>query len=308
MSSQEDLRVVILGAGYGTRLQRDLEAIQNKPNPFSHLNGLPKPLLPLNEKPLLNFWIDLLARENISNEKIYIVTNDNFHHKFNLWAQQHNFPLGNILSDKTLTNETRLGALSDLHLAAKHFGLEKHHLLVIAGDTLLLPSFSLNGFFSHFFEKYHHNREANGCSLICYYELSDPNEVSKRGIIELKEDGSQQVVKFLEKPKPYRPDTTSNGDCSNTTHRNLQFRLFICILEKFFQDWKSLFVDTLRAEIKEMLLACLFLICWGNNSRISKHQIFQKTEQQQTTTITMDLKSQRMYLVSRLKVDSMWED
>ncbi len=50
------MKVLILGAGYGTRLARDLETT----NEYTHLRGVPKPLLPIAGKPLISHWMDII--------------------------------------------------------------------------------------------------------------------------------------------------------------------------------------------------------------------------------------------------------
>jgi NDP-sugar pyrophosphorylase family protein len=49
---------VILAAGYGTRLSRDLEMDQT--GNWRHLLGLPKPLLPIGSTPLISHWLDTI--------------------------------------------------------------------------------------------------------------------------------------------------------------------------------------------------------------------------------------------------------
>ncbi|RXM37287.1 hypothetical protein EOD39_3118 [Acipenser ruthenus] len=52
------MKAVILAAGYGTRLQRDL---QNDPTGrFKSLIGIPKPLLPVGHSALISRWIAAL--------------------------------------------------------------------------------------------------------------------------------------------------------------------------------------------------------------------------------------------------------
>ena len=50
---------LILAAGYGTRLSRDLEKDVGK---YSHIVGLPKPLLPISGAPLITHWVRVLNR------------------------------------------------------------------------------------------------------------------------------------------------------------------------------------------------------------------------------------------------------
>ena len=49
------MKAVILAAGYGTRLQRDVE--NDKTERFKHLLGIAKPLLPVGHCALISHWI-----------------------------------------------------------------------------------------------------------------------------------------------------------------------------------------------------------------------------------------------------------
>ena len=53
------MKVLILAAGYGTRLERD---IRNGGPELQSLIGVPKPLLPVSGKPLVSHWIDILRQ------------------------------------------------------------------------------------------------------------------------------------------------------------------------------------------------------------------------------------------------------
>jgi len=189
--------VVVLAAGYGTRLEREILA--DTSGKFDKLRNLPKPLIPLGGKPLLDYWIEDLKRcsEWISN--IYIVSNDHFYHQFEKWAHARSFPVKNIINDGTSANDRRLGAVADLLLGIEERKNTKSDLLVIAGDTLFLAEFDLRQFISQY-----HKLESG--SLIPYYSLKNHAEVAKRGIIEL--DDKSRVIGFREKPKP--EETKSN--------------------------------------------------------------------------------------------------
>lgn len=49
------MKVIILGAGYGTRLETDLR--NDRSGEFTHLIGIPKPLLPIGNLPLITHWM-----------------------------------------------------------------------------------------------------------------------------------------------------------------------------------------------------------------------------------------------------------
>ena len=46
-SKRTAMHLVVLCAGYGTRLARDIEAAKAKAASYAHLAGIPKPLLPV---------------------------------------------------------------------------------------------------------------------------------------------------------------------------------------------------------------------------------------------------------------------
>jgi len=190
------INAIILAAGYGTRLEKEIRADQS--GNFDELRGLPKPLLPVGGKALIDYWIDDLSSCSDLISNTYIVTNALFHKHFEEWAKRRGFPLKNIVRDGTTTNPNRLGAIGDLLLVIEEKKIDSN-LLVIAGDTLFLNEFDLRGYINHF-------QKLDKGNLIPFYLLKNHNEVSKRGIIELNEH--KQVINFLEKPKP--EETKSN--------------------------------------------------------------------------------------------------
>lgn len=53
------MKAVILAAGYGTRLQRDVAA--DRSGRFAHLVGTAKPLLPVGRCALISHWVRSLT-------------------------------------------------------------------------------------------------------------------------------------------------------------------------------------------------------------------------------------------------------
>ncbi|KAI9030021.1 nucleotide-diphospho-sugar transferase [Phycomyces nitens] len=192
------IKVLLLVAGYGTRLQRDLKA-----SPLHHhLLGVPKALLPLGqEDALITYWLDLFKANGIPASDIHLVTNAASYSVFVDWAGRHKVPLANVLNDGTISNEDRLGAVPDINLAVKHFGLTQDSVLVVGGDTLFLKDFV----FSDFVQTAHSHPER---SLVTVYSVPD-KDVSKVGIIETDSKGT--VKSFLEKPNP--TETSSRFAC-----------------------------------------------------------------------------------------------
>jgi hypothetical protein len=71
-------QVLFLLAGFGTRLQKDINASPA----YSHLSNLPKALVPLglSSTPLLDFWIDIFKKY-----KMLLQTNKYFYDAFVEW-------------------------------------------------------------------------------------------------------------------------------------------------------------------------------------------------------------------------------
>src|SRR4051794_37291289 len=98
------LKILILGAGYGTRLQRDI--LNDTSKKYSHLQGVPKALLPLNGKALITRWLDTLTESNIDlTTSVYVVTNLPSYSSFVSWAKSNNIPTKNIVNDGSTSNE-----------------------------------------------------------------------------------------------------------------------------------------------------------------------------------------------------------
>ncbi|TNN48131.1 hypothetical protein EYF80_041649 [Liparis tanakae] len=123
------MKAVILAAGYGTRLQRDVAA--DGSGRFAHLAGTAKPLLPVGRCALISHWVRALTASDCV-DRIYVVTNAVYLAAFEEWASH--FTNVEILSDRTTSNDGRLGAVACLQLAVKHFAVEDH-VLVIGGNS-----------------------------------------------------------------------------------------------------------------------------------------------------------------------------
>ena len=211
-----------MAAGYGSRLQRDIN--NDESGAFSHLLGIAKALLPLNGIPLVNYWLKLFQSSSSSKEDedikqefdtsnfsnltddldAFIICNDANHDQFLNWAKLYSFPVERIFNDGSTSNEARLGAVSDLSLAINPFGL-KHDtyrgVLVVAGDTLFLEDFNISNFLNLAYSI------APSC-LVTSYKVSD-NDTYKTGILELDDksntsspDKLLKVKRLIEKPGP----------------------------------------------------------------------------------------------------------
>ncbi|KAJ4932969.1 hypothetical protein JOQ06_029807 [Pogonophryne albipinna] len=193
------MKAVILAAGYGTRLQRDVAA--DSSGRFAHLAGTAKPLLPVGRGALLSLWVRALTAARCV-DCIHVVTNAVYHAAFEEWASH--FTNVKILSDQTTSNEGRLGAVACLQLAVKHFNIEDH-VLVIGGDTLFKEDFSLKKVKERFNEL---QAESEDSCLLLSYQCQE-EETSKYGILEVDSD----LHVLCMKEKPLSTETQSRRAC-----------------------------------------------------------------------------------------------
>jgi glucose-1-phosphate thymidylyltransferase len=164
------LKAVVLAAGYATRLR-----------PLT--DSIPKMLLPLAERPMLDYLVDRI-REVDEIEEIHLVTNAQFAPAFSDWAPEDVI----VHDDGTTSNEDRLGAIGDLAFTIERAGLEGQDLFVVAGDNLI--GYSLPDFIGFW--------RAKGGSAIALHEVSDPTLLSNYGVVEVDQD--DRIVGFEEKP------------------------------------------------------------------------------------------------------------
>lgn len=175
---------IILAAGYGTRLHALTE-------------NMPKPLLEVSGKPIIEHMINKLEQLDIVN-KIYIITNDKFEQNFKQWL--NNFDAKKpieVINDGTKTNEGRLGALGDVYYAISAKKLADD-IIIIAGDNLF--KFSLNDAVNLFKKK--------KSNVIVLHGVKDMELAKNYGVVEAK-DGI--VVNFEEKPIKPMSSLVSTG-------------------------------------------------------------------------------------------------
>lgn len=164
------MKAVILAAGYATRLR-----------PLT--DSIPKMLLPLAERPMLDYLLDRIRRVEEIGE-IHLVTNSLFAPAFLDWAPSD----VTVHDDGTTSNEDRLGAIGDMAFTIERAGLAGEDLLVVAGDNLI--GYSVPDFVEFWRSK--------AGSAIALHEVSNPELLPNYGVVEIDQD--DRVVGFEEKP------------------------------------------------------------------------------------------------------------
>ena len=166
------MKCIILCAGYATRL-------------YPLTENFPKPLLNINNKPIIDHLIDDLETKKKVNQYV-IVSNHKFINHFNEWKKTRNEDII-ILDDGSTSNETRLGAVRDIYFAIESLNINED-IIVLAGDNLL--EFSLNEFIDFYELK-------NKSSIMTYFE-KEKKVLQKCGVVEF--DSNNKVISMEEKP------------------------------------------------------------------------------------------------------------
>ena len=179
------MKLVILAAGYGTRL-------------YPLTLDRPKALLPVAGRPMLEHLLGCLGSiEEI--EATYIVTNSKFARHFHDWAATYRPPRNGhleIVDDGTTSNDDRLGAIGDLDLVVRTRGIEDD-VIVAAGDNLF--SEDLGDFGRFGLEK--------NAPVLAVYDVGSLEEMKKYSSIVVDDEG--RITFFEEKPE--RPSSTLAG-------------------------------------------------------------------------------------------------
>jgi glucose-1-phosphate thymidylyltransferase len=175
------VKALILAAGYATRLR-----------PLT--DSIPKMLLPLAERPMLDYLLDRI-REVPELDEIHLVTNAGFAGALENWAPED----VSVHDDGTTSNEDRLGAIGDIAFAIERGGLEGEDLLIVAGDNLL--GYSLAEFVDFW--------RVKGGSALAVHEVADRSLLRNYGVVELDED--DRVVGLEEKPAEPKGDLAATA-------------------------------------------------------------------------------------------------
>ncbi len=168
------MKVLILAAGYGTRLA-------------TVIKDTPKPLIPVNSRPLIDHVL-LMLKGLPSLTEIVVVSNNKFYNHFENWAKTHPDLKIRIVNDGTNTPEERLGSVGDINFVWKQ-EKELDDWLVIGGDNLFDQN--LQEFMSFALKQ-------SPAMSIGVYDIHDKKAATKFGVIGL--DANEKVISFEEKP------------------------------------------------------------------------------------------------------------
>ncbi|HOY09697.1 MAG TPA: nucleotidyltransferase family protein [Candidatus Omnitrophota bacterium] len=182
------MRVLILAAGYGTRL-------------YPLIKDTAKPLLQIASRPLIDYLLEKI-RPLPALREVVVVTNEKFYADFQDWATLHkDFPVPiTVMNDGTTSPEDRLGAVGDTLFVLKHLR-GQDDLFVLGGDNLF--DYALEEFI-----RFAHGKAPH--ASIGLYDIGDIKEASKFGVVQM--DAQNRIQVFEEKPP--HPRSTLIAMCS----------------------------------------------------------------------------------------------
>ncbi len=185
-SGQRRVKVLVLAGGYGTRLQQIAKDV-------------PKPLLPIRNRPLIDYILDKI--QGLSGlQEVLVVTNNKFAQVFEKWATAKGFSVPiKVINDGTNTPEERLGSMGDINFVIERESLNAD-VLVIGGDNLF--DYALTEFLI-FAQRQQEN------TTIGLYDVGEKTKAKIYGVVTL--DAQGKLTSFEEKPA--EPKSSLIGMC-----------------------------------------------------------------------------------------------
>lgn len=163
------MKAIILAAGKGERLR-------------GTINNIPKPMVKINGKPILEHNILLLERYGITD--IYI----NIHHQPDVIREHFGNGRKYGVNIKYSYEETLLGTAGAVRKIADEYWNRKRCFILLYGDNLY--EYDLGEIINF------HMTKKSIASIV----VNEKDNVSQSGIVLL--DTDNKILKFIEKPKP----------------------------------------------------------------------------------------------------------
>jgi|Deesub1362A_J573_1020465.scaffolds.fasta_scaffold02123_6 glucose-1-phosphate thymidylyltransferase len=176
------MKGIILAGGYARRLAPMTDFV-------------PKPLLPLGGRPMMEWVLDALW--DVGVKKFYISTNARYEDQFKLWMERFLCTrpcLGiELVIEPTTREEEKLGAIGGLRYLFRNYDIDDD-VIVAGGDNYF--DFSLKPLVEKF--------ESVKKTTIALYDVGDLKKAQRFGVAVIDESG--KVVEMQEKPK--KPKST----------------------------------------------------------------------------------------------------
>jgi glucose-1-phosphate thymidylyltransferase len=145
----------------------------------------PKPLLPVGTRLIIDYSLDAISSLDSIISKVIVLTNSTFQRQFREWAQGKKPQNITILSDGSLSEKQKPGAIGALVFMSSEISDD---FLVIAGDCIY-PS-GLKGLLAYF-----HDKRA---PVVGVYQPEVADQLTQGSAVELGINNT--IVSFREKP------------------------------------------------------------------------------------------------------------
>jgi glucose-1-phosphate thymidylyltransferase len=147
--------------------------------------NIPKPLLPVQGKPVIEHIIDNIRESGVRD--VIISTNERFREQFQSWLIQSKGENISIFAEKSSSEENKLGAVRAMAALLKT--LPPDDYLVLAGDNIVTSSLTpMISFYKRI------NKPVVGL-----FEPIDKKQLQAGSVAVI--DRNRQIKKFIEKPK-----------------------------------------------------------------------------------------------------------
>ncbi|MCP8310672.1 MAG: nucleotidyltransferase family protein [Candidatus Methylarchaceae archaeon HK01M] len=207
---------IILAGGYATRL-------------WPLTIDKPKPLLPIAEKPIIEYTIEKLVKQKII-ERTILSINKKFEPKFKEWQRMSHNPV-EMVADRSRSEEEKLGAVKALENITSNIDDD---CFILAGDNLFTSD--LDGMIRTFKEK--------NAPIVALYDVKIRDLAREYSTINLNEDG--RIMEFTEKPK--KQNTTLIGTCMYILPKRTLPRLREHLDSGLGRDEPGLFIEWLHKQ------------------------------------------------------------
>jgi glucose-1-phosphate thymidylyltransferase len=186
---EDRMDAIVLAGGYATRL-------------YPLTRNFPKPLLPINEIPLLDYIIQKL-NELPAIDRIIISTNSKFKDHFSKWLSgQKQFKQIILHVEGSKSENEKLGAVAALGEIYEAYG-DAEDFVIIAGDNLFKDS--LDGFVTFFYKMKEHTKDVSSCidadkNIVAVALAKQQSHHIKNSLASVILDPqSSRIITFLEK-------------------------------------------------------------------------------------------------------------
>ncbi|HKM76603.1 MAG TPA: nucleotidyltransferase family protein [Candidatus Bathyarchaeia archaeon] len=164
--------MIILAGGYAKRM-------------WPLTKNIPKPLLPVQGKPIIEHIIDNIRESGVRD--VIISTNEQFRQQFQSWLTQNKNENIRIFAEKSSSEENKLGAIRALTELLK--ALPPDDYLVLAGDNIITSNLAPMISFYNRINK----------PIVGLFEPVDKKQLQAGSVVVI--DRNKQIKKFIEKPK-----------------------------------------------------------------------------------------------------------